>query len=101
MSSSWSGSIYSISSPVAALTLIFTKRTRTKITFSFRLSRSGNRGRVHAHVRRDTQYITMLGQHRKLDVDLLSYFLDAKLKHSSKMKLKTKCLQLCYMAFKI
>ncbi len=30
----------------------------------------------------------MLGQHHKFDVDLLSYFLDAKLKHCSQMKLK-------------
>ncbi len=37
----------------------------------------------------------LLGQHHKFVVDLLSYFLDAKMKHSSQMKLKTKCLQLC------
>ncbi len=34
----------------------------------------------------------MLGQHHKFDMDLLSYFLDAKIKHCSQMQLKTKCL---------
>ncbi len=35
-------------------------------------------------------YISLFSQHHKFDVDLLSYFLDAKLKHCSEMKLKTK-----------
>ncbi len=43
----------------------------------------------------------MLGQRHKFNVDLLSYFLDAKLKHCREMKLKTKCLQLYHRAFKI
>ncbi len=41
-------------------------------------------------------YNRMLGQHYKADVDLLSYFLDAKLKHCSQMKLNIMCLQLRY-----
>ncbi len=36
--------------------------------------------------------IRMLGQHHKFDVDLLSYILDAKLKHCSQMKLKNEVL---------
>ncbi len=43
----------------------------------------------------------MFDQHHKFDVDLLSDFLDAKLKHCSQMKLRTKCSQLCHRAFKI
>ncbi len=38
-----------------------------------------------------TQNIRTPGQHFKFDVDLLSYFPDAKLQHSSQMKLK-KCV---------
>ncbi len=41
-----------------------------------------------------TQYIRMLGQHYKYNGDLLTYFLDAKLKQCSQVKLKIKCLNL-------
>ncbi len=38
------------------------------------------------------QDIRMLDQHHKFDVNMLSYFLDAKLKQNcSQLKLKTKC----------
>ncbi len=43
----------------------------------------------------------MFGQHHNFDMDLVSYFLDAKLKLCSQMKLKTKYLLLCHGAFKI
>ena len=43
----------------------------------------------------------MSGWHSKFDVHLLSYFLDAKLKPCSQMKLITKCWQLCHRAVKI
>ncbi len=46
------------------------------------------------------QHTRLWGQCFKLDVHLLSYFLDAKLKHCSEMKLKTKSVLLDPMTSK-